>query len=447
MKNRKRCLEVISFYNHTGMERRFEEMAKKGWMIEGISNFGWTYRKIKPRELHFSVVYYPKASDFDPGPSWEQQTFGDFCARTGWKMVANWHQMQVFCNEQENPIPIETDPVMELQSLHSACMKNFIPAYILLLALGLFQAIGFLVRLFSDPIGVFSGFGHLLAGVGSTSIVLLSAVELLAYFGWYIKAKKAAQYGVFEESPNTVGFQKAILALALVFFAGWLLDLALSGDPLYWLAGMMALVFYIAMLGGVNAIKQGLKKAGAPRGLNKTVTFLACLLAPLVLSGAVVGLVLTADESGWLESAAQEERIPLRVSDLEAVDDTNYIEHNDYNRSILLQHRTVFHYRSNTSNDRLVYTVTRTGIPWLYEMCKEQYIEGQLDWKDPAYEIAYVPIDPAQWGAVEAWRQLDENGIEKTSFLLCYDHTIVLIHLDFEPTREQKQVIAQKLNH
>ena len=447
MKNRKRCLEVISFYNHTGMERRFEEMAKKGWLIEDISNLRWTYRKIDPQNLHFSVVYYPKASDFDPGPSWEQQTFGDFCARTGWKAVANWHQMQVFCNEQEDPIPLETDPVMELQSLHSACMKNFIPASILLLALGLFQTIGFLVRFFSDPIGVFSGFGQLLVGVGYTSIVLLSAVELLAYFGWYMKAKKAAQYGVFEESPNTAGFQKTILALALVFFAGWLLGLALSGDPLYCLAAMMALVFHIAIVGGVNAIKQGLKKAGAPRGLNKTVTFLACLLVPLVLSFAVIGIVSAAGERGWLESAAREERIPLRASDLEVVDDTNYIEHNDYNRSILLQHRTVFHYRSNTSNDRLVYTVTRTGIPWLYEMCKKQYIEGQLDWKDPAYGIEYVPIDPAQWGAAEAWRQLDENGREKTSFLLCYEQTIVLIHLDYEPDAAQKAIISEKLGN
>ena len=107
MKTKKRRLEFFSFYNHTGIEQHLVEMAQKGWMIESISNFYWTYRKIEPKNIHFSVSYYPRASDFDPGPTEEQQTFHDFCAHTGWQLACTWFQMQVFYNEKESPIPLD----------------------------------------------------------------------------------------------------------------------------------------------------------------------------------------------------------------------------------------------------------------------------------------------------------------------------------------------------
>ena len=103
MKTKKRRMEFISFYNHTGLEKHFTKMAKKGWLIESISNYYWTYRRIEPKEVHFCVTYYPRASEFDPEPPQEQQTFHDFCAHTGWQLCCTWHQMQVFYNEKENP--------------------------------------------------------------------------------------------------------------------------------------------------------------------------------------------------------------------------------------------------------------------------------------------------------------------------------------------------------
>ena len=72
MKTKTRRMEYFSFYNHTGIENHLAEMAQKGWMVESISNFYWTYRKIEPKNIHFSVSYYPRASDFDPGPTEEQ---------------------------------------------------------------------------------------------------------------------------------------------------------------------------------------------------------------------------------------------------------------------------------------------------------------------------------------------------------------------------------------
>lgn len=86
MRETKRRLELYSFYDRTGLERHLERMAEKGWLLEKIGQFFWTYRRIEPKHLTFSVCYFPAASAFDPGPSEEQQTFSLFSSMC-WALV------------------------------------------------------------------------------------------------------------------------------------------------------------------------------------------------------------------------------------------------------------------------------------------------------------------------------------------------------------------------
>lgn len=51
MNHKKRRIELYSFYDHTGIKKHLQEMARKGWMIERISNLGWKYRKIPPLRI------------------------------------------------------------------------------------------------------------------------------------------------------------------------------------------------------------------------------------------------------------------------------------------------------------------------------------------------------------------------------------------------------------
>ena len=52
----------------TAMEKQFEKMASEGWLIDKISAYFWTYRRVDPTNLHITVTYFPNASEFDPGP-------------------------------------------------------------------------------------------------------------------------------------------------------------------------------------------------------------------------------------------------------------------------------------------------------------------------------------------------------------------------------------------
>ena len=156
MRQTKRTFVMFSFYDRTGIREYLERQAAQGWMLEKTSALGWVFRRIEPQRVHFAVTYFPQASVFDPEPSEEQQLFRDFCAHTGWRLVAANAQMQIFCNEGADPVPIETDAVLEVETIHKAMKKFFLPNYLLMLLTDMLVLALWVWRLGQDPIGVLS---------------------------------------------------------------------------------------------------------------------------------------------------------------------------------------------------------------------------------------------------------------------------------------------------
>ena len=133
MRETKRQMSLYSFYDHTGIEKHLARMAERGWLLCGLGQFLWHYRRIEPRRITFSVCYFPKATIYDPYPSERQEEFYDLCAHAGWTLAGSSGQMQVFYHQGENPTPIDTDPALEVEAIHQSAKKTVLPANFLLL--------------------------------------------------------------------------------------------------------------------------------------------------------------------------------------------------------------------------------------------------------------------------------------------------------------------------
>ena len=114
----KRTLVNVSFYDPEAIQRKLEQMAARGWMIQKVGNLFWTYTKIPPQKLRFAVTYFPGASEFDPKPSEKQLEKEELCAQDGWRLVLRWDVMQIFCTDREDAVPIDTDPVPQVDNIH-----------------------------------------------------------------------------------------------------------------------------------------------------------------------------------------------------------------------------------------------------------------------------------------------------------------------------------------
>ncbi len=88
-------------------------------------------------------------------------------------------QMQVFCTTDDKPIPIETDPALEVEMIHRSAKKGFLLSYYILLAVGVLNGALFISRLLGDPIGVLASPTNLFTGVAWTMLMLLCGVELI----------------------------------------------------------------------------------------------------------------------------------------------------------------------------------------------------------------------------------------------------------------------------
>ncbi len=461
MKDIKREMLLFSMYDRTGLQKHFEKLAAEGWMLEDIGNCFIRYRRSEPRRIHFCVSYYYKASAFDPYPTEEEQEFRDLCAHTGWEVAASNGKLLVFYNEREDPIPIETDPALEVDAIHKAMMRSTILANAVCLLpalLGLWLSIGQLV---TDPVGWLSrpyGSFSLLCWL---VLLLLLGVELGGYFLWRRRALKAAEQGVFYPTPNHFPLQAVGLGVVAIALVGYLIDVLLQSSPLMKLITFVMLGWTALVYLGVNGTRILLKRKGVSRGVNRAATLAVDVALAFGLLAVIVFFTIRAAGSSLLDDSIYlSGDPPLSVSDLADVDLDGYLTRRTGDETVLLGQYEVFQHVDWRRDDpdlalpSLEYTVTEVKLPFLYSWCRDR-LYHEDDKYGEKFGYGYKAVDPAPWGAMEAWERVYDDGGRTNRFLLCYGRSIVLIDFgpewtvrfgpDWAPTPDQMATVGEKL--
>ncbi len=464
MKETKRRFEILLFYDSTGIKKHLEKMAEQGWLLEKMSNFGWVYRKIEPKKLQFSVSYYPKASEFDPEPSEEQQIFHDFCEYSGWKLVTTWAQLQIFYNEQENPIPIDTDPVLEVESLHKAIKKNFIPSYVVLTILSMMQ-MGLIYQRFSqDFVESLSNMNTIFSGSVWILLGIMCGIELLHYFKWYRKAKRiASEERRFLPTKGCYVMQMFVLIWSIGGLLLWLLSLMGKQE---FIIGFGSLIMMGLLILLVNGIKILLKKMKVRKEVNRTVTLGASFVLSFVFVGVFSMLILRGTISGTFEKishpnlvsyeyegrtyAIKEDKVPLLVSDLIDIEYDSYSTEWKENISPFLTEyiAIVRAKRGDYEIPNLQYTIYKVHISALYEKCfeelckKYEYRNGEHREKEFWYYCKEINADI--WNMDKAYeRYIGDTSMNE--YLLGWDNYIVELDAEWDLTEEERKIVGEKL--
>lgn len=462
---KKTRLEALSFYDHTAIATHLEKMAAKGWMIDRIANFGWIYRRIEPAKLHFAVSYYPKASEFDPEPSEAQKTFLDFCAHSGWKLACTSAQMQIFYNDREDAVPIETDPLLELETIHKSCKRTFFPAQAVLLLLGLLMGTFFVMNVIADPIDILASYSQLVTGVCWLMVIVGTIAEFITYFRWRKRALIAAEQGVFLDSAGTSKLQKAFLVILAVMLGYYAINIIFSSDPMMKFVAVCMGLYMIILYAGVDGAKQLMKRLKVATGINRTLTFVISFVLSFAMVGTIIFVTFKLGAAGVFDSEAEVRRtgisfsadadeIPLRVEDLQEVAYDEYITRLSIDESIFLARYEMDqfpdfdspHFRELPSMD---YMVVQVKMPWLYEICKNTLYKKLDDSEDilemPEFAKVLRQEDASAWGAKEVYRQHYLDGSIVNRYLLCYEDYIVRITFDWEVSDSQKKIVGEKL--
>ena len=454
MRDRKWDFIPFSFYDTTGMVRHLEKRAEQGWLVERMTNLGWHYRRIKPRRLRFTVTYYLRASAFDPEPTEGERTFHDFCAQTGWKLAASSGQMQVFYNEDPDPVPIHTEPALELAQM-GRMARRALPLQIFLLILGLWWGAAWVWSLFYSPIDLLSSVYSLATGPIWLMLALWCGADLICYLTWRRRAKKAALLGEF---VPTRGCHKLLLAALAVTGLGLAYILLADRRPGFRLVLLAMLALYVLLFLAVNGTRDFLKRKKAPRALNRGVTLTVDVVLAFALMAAVTVGLFWGLRAGVFSARPAADDPPLALEDLMGTADDRYVTDAQEDATVFLSRREYRQHidwelaRPGEGVPSLDYTVVDVHLPLLYERCVEELLRDRDDWTaetEDGEEVrlyAYVAADPAPWGAERAWRRW--RAVEDTptgDWLLCWPGRIVVLEPGFELTQAQMALAGEKL--
>ena len=443
MKHHKRDFIPFSFYDRTGMAAHLEKRAAEGWLLDKVTPFGWHYRRIEPAKLHFTVTYDHRLSEFAPGPTEEEQTYQDFCAHGGWHFAAAAGKMYFFYSAEEDPLPIETDPALELKQMARATRIMVVLLWVWLL-LGFWMGGSFCWSLVNRPVDLLSNSLNLFTGLAWLGLFVYSAADLWTYYRWRYRARKAAALGEF---VPTRGHHKLLLGVAALVVLGllyWLLTERCSGMQ----ALMAAQVGIIAVLMlAVQGTKNFLKRRGTPTEVNRVVTLGVDVLLALALWGVLTAMLLSGVRSGAFSSESGVEP-PLQMQALTGVEG-KYVTNTRLEETVFLSKLEVSQYvrwQEGEILPGLEYTLVEVKCPPFYDLCVDEMLKEYEDWSfdEPEFRYVYEPCDPAPWGAEKAY-QLTLGGEARDCYLLCWPDRLVSLKLDFTPTAEQMALAGERL--
>lgn len=458
MMQTKRKQMLLQLYDHTGFERKLEAMALQGWKLEQCGTFlGWKFRRIEPTALRYKVVYFPEASEYDPEPGDKQAEFMELCDRSGWEYIDHSAQMLIFCTAYPYATPIETDAMLQVETVHKAMKKSFLPGQIGLLVLAFLELVLLGYRLHREFLNVMTFDGLLVAFAAYIIMGLMCAYHLGSYFLWRRKALAAAEDGDFVETRGNNWFEKLCLIILTVIFGAWMMSI--SHDAYLVRVAFVTFGVILGMLLFVNGGKLLMQKLGYDADTNRTVSIL------LVVVGTI-GMILIlfhfitdinyddGNEKPYADTYEYAGRthyiyddpIPLTLEDLGISADYEHRSRaEDVTKSMLI---TVYNgqeiapWGTPVENPpELYYTVTIPRFEGMVEPCAEDILDDKR-----ILNLYGIPeaCDPTVWEAEAAYLSAGGNG-DVAYFTLIYADRVVEIAFPEMPTAEQIKIAVDAL--
>ena len=441
------------------MARHLERMAERGWLLDKVSSWGWTFRRGEPGKVRYTVTYFPEASVFDASLTDGQETYIDYCRAGGWELAGTYGPIQYFRSTRPDPTPIETDERAKLEAVRRSMYKTFVLSYSLLtVSMGLNLHLR-LETFRSDPLSFISRTSNLSLTLLLAGMTVYCAAVLLDYFIWLFRSRRAVEQGGVCAKVHTrarLWSSGVLMVICAMTLLGYLADFAVPGTWWILLYSFGGLVLVLALSWGVLWL---LKRRGCSRRTTRTAFIAVVAVMSMLYAGSLPLLLTLTREFRFLRMDRQPAYVytnrtgaggshdtevyldPLPVTLEELGFQVTEGDHCTYRAQTWrspLAARSVYSQRAaEWSSDLPGLRCEVCAIPWswLRQLCWEMTTapdNSQAHYYRPYYG---APAEPPA-GALEALRT--ENG---RRYALLHEEGIVLLEAGWELTGEQVEII------
>lgn len=432
--------EPYAFYNKAGIEERLSVMAAQGWFIEKIGFF-WKYRKGQPVKRTYNVVYME-----DPDSEVKEQKqleFVEYCEAAGWELVCVKKDMLIFCHDGENPVPIETDVEMELESIDKVMRSSYMQYYVGMI----FYIIMWVKQLYDDftqkPFqAICNSFNLLLLACVLAAILI--AVEGILYVCWMKKAERYAE----EENrilpvSNQIIYRNVVDWTRAILFVLLSIELIFSGE----MYGLVAFLLGILLLIHMHTAKK--EKRHFMLLKYKATDYKSRHWDTLLVVILVLGMMYTGLFLGSAELMRNVERdiarAPVSLVDIMEIKPelTQFTDYYD-EESMVAKYIYFDHDVHNNDNwNSLRYEVGIVKQDKLYNWEKDAFFK-----QEEILLEEYDKLNSSFYSADEAYRKVDkEADFQRVEYVFIWGDSFATVRFDNKLTDEQVKIVAEKLGN
>jgi hypothetical protein len=260
--------------------------------------------------------------------------------------------------------------------------------------------------------------------------------ELVRYFVWYFKAKKAAELEErFIDTKSTSTYTKIFLGFLVIL----MLYSILQGNIL---VGAVIIGYTILIFAIVLGVKNVLKENGVSAGINRTVTLISCYVVSLIVTSIVTFFIFRNIEP----QKNYPDEIPLSIEDIAMMRPEEYSIEKNIKESSSLRELSVRQENLDYNKEapELSYAIIDVKIAAVYDSCVNYFLREASRYDD---DMEYREVQDEIWGANTVYR-LYEGSEYMDTYLLCYEHRIVRISLyDFDTEKNPAfaKIISEKV--
>lgn len=426
MKNTKLQFCCCAYYDYSGLQTFFETQLRKGWMLKGTTPYGYSFRRTTPQEGHFAVTYIPQDKVENTDQIGQLQ---ELCSHDGWELVVTNGQMLIFFNPQEDPIPIQTDPLVQIENIHK-CLKAHIKSQLRILV-ALPAVILFCMLLGTSSLLMLENDAFVAAIITGVLNVPYSIIYAVVYYRWYTKARKTY------ETDGTMLPTKsppAILKYTVFLYPFLLMVTLLCGS--FEGLGLLLMCAWPFVEFVLQSHRERRNKESRWNFNARSKYWVSIAVICLLVIVLLIPMLMI--KNAWYKANADRylQKMPLRLEHLESVESVERTQDAFYwniDESFLLPRYELSDEAQylDGSFKELSYTITKVRLPVLYETCKKSILKEQME--------PYIQVDGTPWNADTVYY------CHPDTWILCYEDSIVELTLSFEPTDDQKTVVGEKL--
>lgn len=121
MANKKYSLYFYQVFENDALKDYLEHMAQKGWRLVKVGSMLLQFESCAPHSIRYCVEIMEKPSAYASNQTLPLKRYREFCQDAGWNYIGTNGLLHVFCTEDPEAIPVETDPQERYERILSAC--------------------------------------------------------------------------------------------------------------------------------------------------------------------------------------------------------------------------------------------------------------------------------------------------------------------------------------